>query len=161
MRHAKAEPYGEDDSERLLTSRGRSDAADAGRYLASVGLVPDHALVSQAARTQATWEEVCAASGSTAQAEVSEALYSATPEAVLQAVRALPDEVGTVIYVGHNPTAAHVAHQLIDGEGDPEVVKGLLQGFPPAALAVFELPGDWADLAEGEGRLTHFHVGHG
>lgn len=161
MRHAKAEPYGEDDSDRLLTSRGRSDAAAAGRYLASAGLVPEHALVSQAARTQATWEEVRAASGSTAQAEISDALYAATPEAVLELVRALPDDVSTVIYVGHNPTAAHVAHQLINGEGDPEVVKGLLEGFPPAALAVFEVSGDWADIAEGEARLTHFHVGHG
>ena len=59
------------------------------------------------------------------------------------------------------PTAAHVARLLLDGEGDPEVMRGLLEGFPPAAVAVFELPGDWSELTEAGARLTRFHVGHG
>jgi phosphohistidine phosphatase len=52
-------------------------------------------------------------------------------------------------------------HLLDDQEGDPALLAGMLQGFPTAALAVFELPGSWAELREGGARLTHFHVGQG
>ena len=58
MRHAKAEPFGNDDHGRQLTDRGRRDAIEAGVWLAQHDLVPDHALVSSAARTVATWEGV-------------------------------------------------------------------------------------------------------
>jgi phosphohistidine phosphatase len=160
MRHAKAEPFASTDSERRLTSRGRKAAAEVGRYLADAGVVPDLALVSSAARTVATWEEVRSASGASPREEISDDVYAAAPETVLEIVRALPHDVRTVILVGHNPTAAFVANVLNDGGGDPEVMRGLLEGFPPAAAAVFELPGEWADLVEGEARLTHFHVGH-
>ena len=56
MRHAKAEQGGPSDFERQLTDRGMADAAAAGTWLAERGVVPDHALVSAAVRTQQTWE---------------------------------------------------------------------------------------------------------
>jgi len=161
MRHAKAEPYAEEDHERTLTERGRAEAADAGRYLASVGVVPDHALVSDAARARATWEAVREACGASAGEDVSRAMYGASTNDVLEAIRSLPEDVRTVIYVGHNPTAGMLANLLTDGEGDPDVVRGVLEGFPTAAVAVFSLPGDWADLEEAGARITHFHGGRG
>ena len=159
MRHAKAEPYADTDAERRLTSRGREAAASAGSVLTELGLTPDHALVSNAVRTRETWSAVREACGSEAQEEVTEDLYAATPDDVLEAVRLVPDAAGTCIYIGHNPTAAHVAAALDDGEADPEVLQGLLTGFPTAAAAVFELPGSWSEVGEGVGRLTHFHPG--
>ncbi len=76
-------------------------------------------------------------------------------------MRSLPPEATCAVFVGHNPTAAHVARLLVDGEGDPEVMRGLLEGFPPAAVAVLELPGEWSELAEAGARLVRFHVGRG
>ena len=159
MRHAKAEPYAESDAARSLTARGRTEAADAGRFLLGAGVVPDHALVSSAARTVETWDVLRETCGASCDAEVSDLLYAATPDAVLEAVRLVPDEVSTCLFLGHNPTAAHVAATLDDGEADPDVLRGLLAGFATSALAVFEVPGAWADLAEAGARLTHFHPG--
>src|SRR3954469_13554010 len=119
MRHAKAEPYAETDTDRHLTGRGHEEAADAGRHLAGIGLVPGLALVSSAVRTRETWDEVREAVGSTAREEISDHLYGASPAAVLETIQLTPSDVRTCIYIGHNPTAAHLAAALDDGEADP------------------------------------------
>lgn len=159
MRHAKAEPYASTDAQRHLTARGRADAAEAGRFLAGCGVVPDHALVSTAARAQETWAEVASGAGSEVIPEISDELYAGGPHAVLEAVQRLDDSVRTAIVVGHNPTTAMVTAILDDGEGDPAATGDLLAGFPTAALVVFDVAGDWAGLAEAGGRVRHFHVG--
>ena len=161
MRHAKAEPYADSDSARRLTARGHEDAAAAGSRLADLGVVPDHALVSAAVRTRETWDEVRKSSGSAASEEFSEELYAASPGAVIELIREVSDEVGTCLYLGHNPTAAHVAAQLDDGDADPEVLRGLLAGFATSAFAVFDVPGAWGDLAQGGARLIEFYPGRG
>lgn len=160
MRHAKAEPYAEEDRYRRLTDRGRDDARDAGRHLADRGLVPDHALVSSALRAQETWAAVREGAGCPVEAELLEELYAATPGSALEWLQVVPDDRRALLMVGHNPTAGELVHLLDDGEGDPALLGGMLQGFPPAAVAVFELPGAWAELREGGARLTHFYVGH-
>ena len=42
-----------------------------------------------------------------------------------------------------------------------KAMRGLLEGFPPAAVAVFDVSVEWGALGEGTGRLTRFHVGQG
>ncbi len=66
-----------------------------------------------------------------------------------------------MMFVGHNPTAAYLCHYLDDGEGDPAAVSGLLQGFPPGAVAVLEIGVPWADLGAETGRVVGYYVGHG
>ena len=161
MRHAKAEPYAPADRERALTRRGLADAAAAGRFLAEAGVLPEAALVSSAARTQQTWEQLAAAAGLSVRADLSDAMYAAPADSVLAHLRLLPEEARCAVFVGHNPCAAQLASLLQDGEGDPEALADLLAGFPTSAMAVLEVPGDWSDLVEGCARLTHFHVGRG
>jgi phosphohistidine phosphatase len=164
VRHAKAEPYAETDHARRLTDRGRGDAADAGGFLASAGIRPTHALVSDATRTRETWAELRASWGEDlgeVEEEVSPSFYSGSAEEVLAEIRLLPAEATSVVFVGHNPTAAHLARLLLDGDSDPDVMRGLLEGFPPAAVAVLDVPGPWSELTEGGARLTRFHVGCG
>ena len=158
MRHAKAEPYAETDADRELTRRGHDDAAEVGRFLADLGIRPDFALVSSALRTRQTWEHVAESTGSAADEDVSEDVYAASAEEILATLRALPEEAVTAMYVGHNPAAGSLAYALDDGEGDPAVVRDLLGGFPPAAVAVYDVPGPWSELIEGGARLTHFHA---
>ena len=161
MRHAKAEAFAATDHERALTGRGRKDATDAGRFLAAAALVPDHAVVSSADRAVATWRAVAEGSGSTAEASVDDSVYTGSPDVVLDALRLVPERAERVLFVGHNPTAATLAHLLDDGHGDPGAVARLLEGFPAAALAVFEVPGPWSGMGEETGRLVDFHVGRG
>jgi phosphohistidine phosphatase len=160
VRHGKAEPYADIESERRLTRRGHTDAEAAGAFLAEAGLRPDVALVSSAVRAVETWEHLRDATGAP-DAQPTEDLYNASADEVLEAVRALPEDAATAAYVGHNPAAGSLAYALNDGEGDPEVVRGLLAGFPTSAVAVFRLPGSWAELEEGSARLVQFFAPEG
>lgn len=158
MRHAQAEPYADSDFARELTARGREQAEATGRWLAAQGLLADYALVSAAARTRATWALVQSATGARAHEEITDAVYNAPTESVLELLRLVPDAHRTVLYLGHNPATAQLAAVLSDAMGGLEVMQQLLTGFPTAAVAVFELPGGWSELTEGANRLTHFHT---
>ena len=160
MRHAKAVPSAATDHARPLSARGRADSADAGRWIAREGYVPDLALVSDAVRTRQTWASVEAAIGTEIAAVYDGSLYGAGPESVLEAVRLVPEDAGTVIVVGHNPTALWLAHALDDTES--QVDRDLVErGFPTCALAVFEFEGDWHSVGWQRGRLLAAHAGRG
>jgi phosphohistidine phosphatase len=161
MRHAKAEQDGPTDFERPLAARGRGDAAAAGAWLAEQGFEPEHALVSAALRARETWEALAEGAGWDLDPELDRGLYAASPEAVLDLVRLVDDDVRRLLVVGHNPTMAVLAQLLDDGDGDPELAEEMLAGYPTSAVAVFECDGSWADLAEGTARLVAFHVGRG
>jgi len=161
MRHAKAEAYAADDRSRALTDRGRRDAVEAGLWLAANDVRPDHALVSSAARTVGTWESLDHGLRSTAEVVYDDALYSAGPATALDVIRSVPVDAQTVLVVGHNPTVAYLAHVLDDGNGDADAFRDMSEGYPTAALTVLDVPGQWAELAEGTAHIAAFHVGHG
>jgi phosphohistidine phosphatase len=158
MRHAKAEPYADDDRDRRLTARGRTDASAAGRQLAAWGVTPDHVLVSAAERTVETWSLVKDELGASPVEEFTDELYAASAETALEALQLVPDQHRTVLLVGHNPCVAYLATVLHDGNGHPEALRRMLAGFPPAAAAVLELEDGWEALGEGTTRLTRFHT---
>lgn len=160
MRHGKAEAFAEEDHRRRLTDRGRRDATAVGTWLAEHDLVPTHAYVSSAARARATWEAVAEAAGADAVVSFEDGLYSAGPQTVLDTLRTAPEDAQVVMYVGHNPTAASLAHQLDDGDAEPTAFRAMSQGFPTSAIAVLEVPCAWADLDSGGARLVDFHGGH-
>lgn len=161
MRHAKAEQDGPTDAERRLAERGHADAAEAGRWLAGVGVVPDRAFVSAATRTEETWRALADGAGWSLAPDLERGLYSAGFDSALDFVRMLGDDVRTVVLLGHNPTMASVAQLLDDGDGDPDAGRRMMDGFPTSAVAVFGFDGVWADLAPGTASLRHFHVGRG
>jgi phosphohistidine phosphatase len=158
MRHGKAEPFAATDHARALTDRGHADAAAAGTWLAARRLVPDHALVSTAVRARETWHDVARTSGAEVEPSFDEGLYQGGVDAALESLQAAPEGARTVLVVGHNPTAAYVAHMLDDGEGDDEAIGGMLRGFPPGAAVVFDLEVAWTELAAEVGRVTGFHA---
>jgi phosphohistidine phosphatase len=162
MRHAKAEPFGSSDHARRLTDRGWASARDAGRHLLEEGLVPDYVVVSSAVRTRETWAAVAESLGSP-ECEVSfdDALFTGSADLVVEALRAAPPSAATVLFVGHNPSAAYLCHHLDDGEGDPAANSGLLRGFPPSALAVLEVRVEWPSLAAETCRVVGYYVGVG
>ena len=158
MRHAKAEPFASTDHARVLTDRGHADAAEAGRWLAGLGALPTHALVSTAARTRETWAAVAESAGAKADVSFDEALYHGGVDAAVEAIQVVDPEAETVMFIGHNPTAAYLSHFLDDGDGDEEAISGMLRGFPACAVVVFELTGTWADVRPEAGRVVAFHA---
>jgi phosphohistidine phosphatase len=136
VRHGKAESGEEgDDHGRHLTSRGRSDSADAGRWLAGQVDRVDHAWVSSAARAQQTWEAVRAAVPEPPDVVVSRDLYLAGPREVVEHV--VTTDVPVQVVVGHNPTLEQVVMALT----------GDLHGMRPGSVAVLE-------TTAGRGRLV-------
>ncbi len=158
MRHAKAEPYGPSDRERPLTRSGKRDAATVGHWLAEQGLVPDHVLVSASARTIETCSEVRRAAPATVEPEVRADLYAAEADDILAAITAVPAEVTSLLYVGHNPGVEVLAAALA-GEGERQALGTLLTGFPTSGVAVYDVPVPWSELREGVARLADFYVG--
>lgn len=156
MRHAKAEPFAAQDRDRRLAQRGVAQAAETGRWLASQGIEITHAYVSSAARTRETWEGVAASAGADADVHFEDALYSSGPEGVLSVLRSAPADAATVMYIGHNPTAAYLAQLLEDGAGDPAILSRMSMGYPTAALTVFDVAVDWADLNIAGATITDF-----
>jgi phosphohistidine phosphatase len=133
----------------------------AGQWLAGQGVVPDHALVSAATRAMETWTALASGADWEIEPSLDEGLYSAGPETALDLLRRTPADTGVLVVVGHNPTMAHLAQLLDDGEGDPDASSAMATGFPTSAVAVFEYDGEWADLDLTSARLVAFHVGRG
>lgn len=159
MRHAKAEATGMSDHARELTGRGSRDATEAGRWARSTGTLPDHAFVSSAARTRATWSAFCEGAGLDLDPDLEPGLYSAGVDSALEVLRTAPAEARTVMVVGHNPTMAQLVHLLDDGGADAETFERLSAGYPTSALTVLEVPSRWVDLDLATARIVDFHVG--
>lgn len=160
LRHARAEASGPGDHGRPLTASGRVAAADVGSWLSSQGVVPDVALVSDAQRTQETWAEAAEAASWQVEPTLTAALYAAGPDTVLDLVEEVPDEVRTVVVVGHNPTIAYLAGMLDDGLGESAASAALVTGgYAPGTVTVFTLQGTWTQLRGNGATLRSLHVG--
>ena len=156
LRHAKSDrPPGVRDLERPLNKRGRRAAPVVGARIAEEGLRPDLALVSPSQRTQETWAAVKDALGDPRQEIVPE-IYEAAAGDILAAIRRAPEEVGTLIVVGHNPGLGDLAAALT-GAG-PKGLRALLATeFPTAAFAVIAFEAQtWASIAPNRGSLEHY-----
>ena len=158
LRHAKAaDPTpGGTDHDRVLTARGRRDAAALGARLPALGLervaLPGAILCSTAARTTETAAGV--AGGLGVDVDRRRSLYYASPEGVLGEIRTADDAVRSLMVVGHNP-ATHVLALGLLAEDDPD--RARLGRFPTCALAVFRLDAArWTDAAEGTAVLAGF-----
>ncbi|MER7547447.1 SixA phosphatase family protein [Actinomadura sp.] len=141
LRHAKAVAgFGTADIDRVLNDRGRRDAAAAGEWLRANDLVPEHVLCSPAARTRETLGLLAVG------AEVSHepGIYDNDPEGLLALITEAPEEAGTLLLVGHNPSVHQLVHDLTGRA--PE-------SFPTCAIAVIDLPGAWSDARPGLGTL--------
>jgi phosphohistidine phosphatase len=157
IRHAQA-AAAPVDRDRPLTVQGVRNAAAIGSWLEGNGYVPDRAVVSPALRTRQTWEQVAEASATGLAPDVDERIYDNTVDAVLSAVTEMPEDVRTLVVVGHNPSIGELSFALDDGEGDPGAQRKLHAGFPAGAVAVFEVAGSFADLAPGGATLAALEV---
>jgi phosphohistidine phosphatase len=139
FRHGKAEHESAsgEDFDRRLAPRGVRESAEMGETLARLGLTPNLALVSPAARARETW---AAAEASFPKAEVrlEPELYNADPGAIRQAAEAAGRAGATVMVVGHNPGLQELAVRLLmEGSSPPALVARAQRQFPTAAAAVF------------------------
>jgi phosphohistidine phosphatase len=162
LRHAKSDwPPGVSDEERPLSGRGRRDARAAGEWLASHGLQPDAVFCSPAARTRETWARLAPGlPGPVPDPDYDDAIYEATVSALEGVLRGVPEEMGTVLLIGHNPGGHDLVVQLAD-QGDEKARTLAAASFPTSGVAVLELTDGWSDLAAGAATLQDFVVPRG
>jgi phosphohistidine phosphatase len=145
MRHAKAgELPGGPDFERALRPRGLRDSAAAGSWLAERGFRPDSVICSSARRTRQTWQQLASTLGSEPAFSADQRLYEADTDDLVEIIQQTAPDVGTLLYIGHNPAAAGLV-ELLTGTG---------VGLPTAGIAVIAIAGDWAALAARDGELV-------
>jgi phosphohistidine phosphatase len=166
LRHAKAEPARDDapDVERPLSARGHADAAAAGAWLARHTLLPDVVLCSATRRTRQTWHGVAMGmtgsppeggpTGSSPVVRYEAAAYQARPEDLLDLVRGVPDDAGTVLLVAHNPGISLLSALLDPDRADPD-------GLRTTDLVVHRPSTRWAALAPGGAPITTRHTARG
>lgn len=149
LRHAKSswKDEGISDHDRPLNKRGKQDAPRMGQLIREEGLVPDLILTSSAKRALTTAQMAAEACGYEGEIQVSRDLYATGPEEFIEMLGALPDDVNTVLTVGHNPGLEELVEALTDEA----------QGMPTAALAQIVLEIEhWSELSgESTGRLLN------
>jgi phosphohistidine phosphatase len=156
LRHAKSswKDGSLPDRDRPLAGRGRRAAKAMAGHLERERIRPDLVLCSPARRTRETLERVEGALGERVETRIEEALYGAGEAELLACLEALPQEVGSVMLIGHNPGVEEVALALAS-EG-AELAR-MRDKFPTAALATIELPADrWSAIERGSGELVEF-----
>jgi len=158
LRHAKTvtdPPDGGTDFDRVLAPRGRRDATALGHCLAPKGTLhglgratrPTVAMVSPAARTAATAELVLAHWTIPPVVRMVPDLYGAEPNDVLDLLRALDDDISSVMVVGHNPTAHALSVGLIDRTDKKGHALAAKRGFPTSALGIYTFDTDsWREV---------------
>lgn len=151
LRHAKsswAEP-GAADIARPLAPRGRAAAPAMAALIRDRAWRPDRVLCSTAVRTRETWALMAPVLGPDIAVRYLKDLYLAPPLRILDRLHRLPESVGTVMAIGHNPGLQDLAVGLAV-DGDPALIERLSRKFPTAALAVIECGvARWRDVAAG------------
>jgi phosphohistidine phosphatase len=152
MRHAKAERGvpGQRDFDRILAARGNEDALRMGRVLARLAAVPDAIVASPAARAKETAEVAATAMRFAGSIRLESALYNASGEAWLEALREVPERAESALLVAHSPGIAEAAARLCGAApGSFDVPTGGL-------IAFVDDTERWRDLGEGESALRWF-----
>ena len=135
--HAKSDWSGSaPDIDRPLAERGRAQAPRAGRWLGSHANRIDLAIVSPAKRARETWDLVSPQIGSVPPVQFDDRVYAASVDGLLDVLSDVPDDIRTVLLVGHNPGMEQLA-SLLAGNG---VI------MHTAGLAEFGVDGRWPEL---------------
>lgn len=166
LRHAKSDwPPGHSDFDRPLAARGKLAAPMMGRYLKQEGLIPDLAIVSSARRTVETWALVHPELGEIVPHRLEKRIYEAPYESLVEVIKAVPDEVRTLLLVGHNPGSEELA-EAMTGYGDRFAAQRMQTKYPTAGLCVLDFDSEhWSGITERSARLDRFvtpaSLGHG
>jgi len=156
LRHAKSswDDPALADHDRPLSPRGRRHSKLIAEHMHREEMGPALVLCSSATRTRETLELVRPALGE-ASVVVEDKLYGASSDRLLERIRQMPEEVSSLMLIGHNPGLEQLALALASsGDG----LGRLEEKFPTAALATLSMPGTWASLEPGTAGLVAYVV---
>jgi len=145
LRHAKSswDDASLPDHDRPLAPRGRRAAEAIAQHMQDNDIEPELVLCSTARRARETLEGIEPALGGSA-IEFEDDLYAASARALLARLRDVPDTIGSVLLIAHNPGMQDLALEL--ARPSPTVDE-LAEKYPTAALATLETSAStWREL---------------
>jgi phosphohistidine phosphatase len=140
MRHGKSSWKDEslEDRERPLRKRGRKDSKRIAKVLIDNNLMPDLILSSTAVRAKETVGIIVETLCYQGRIVFSDGLYMSEPQDFIDMLKAVDDEIETVMIVAHNP-GLEAYLQIIDGE---------VESLPTAGLGYLAFAVDsWAEVS--------------
>jgi phosphohistidine phosphatase len=155
LRHAKSswKESGVPDHDRPLARRGRRASKAIAAHLREQDIAPELVLCSTARRARETFERVEPALG-TPVVRFEPELYGASADMLLDRLHEVPNVVGSVMLIGHNPSMQLLA---LDLARPGPAVRELEAKYPTAALATLVLAGSsWRALRPGGAELAGF-----
>lgn len=157
LRHAKSswDDTALPDAERPLAPRGKRTVAALREHFDTLDLSVDLVLVSSARRARATWDGVANGFRGAPTVQDEPRIYEAGVDDLLAIVRTVPDDVASLLLVGHNPGFEQLAETLI-GRGDDDALADLRLGYPTGGFASLTFDESWRDVGPGRGYLVRF-----
>jgi phosphohistidine phosphatase len=151
IRHGKSSWEDPDiaDFDRPLNRRGKDDAPEMGRRLASRGERPDLIVTSPAKRAVSTMNRIAREIGFTESRILRDCrVYEAGAGELLGIIREIEDIHGYVVLCGHNPGLTELCN----------LVSNLtIDNLPTCGVVSIEFPVDsWSDVAAGSGVVRYF-----
>lgn len=155
LRHAKSswDDPALGDPDRPLAPRGRRAAKLMADHLRRKGISPELVLCSPSKRTRQTLKRIARGLGKNADVQIESALYAASATTLLEELHEVPDEVDSVMLIGHNPGIQDLALSLARAGSESLRVRSK---FPTAALATLKHNVTWHGLAPGSAELVSF-----
>ena len=155
LRHAKSDwsDVALADEQRPLSDRGRRDAKHVAAFLRRTHIEPHLVLCSTARRTRETLE-LLRTGLEHSEMRLDSDLYGASATALLDRLHEVPEQVSSVMLIGHNPGLQELAVWLTQ----PNKRRRSLEAkFPTAALATITLPtSSWTQLRQARAHLTDY-----
>jgi phosphohistidine phosphatase len=153
LRHAKSswDDPALADHDRPLAPRGRRAATAMAEHFRRKGVGPELVLCSTSRRTRQTLKRIAPGLGKNAEVAIQPELYAASAADLLKVLHEVPDEVESVMLIGHNPAIQDLALSL--ARSGPEIAR-VRSKFPTAALATLKLDGSWRELTPGSAELV-------
>jgi phosphohistidine phosphatase len=138
MRHGKSDwkTGATTDHERPLNTRGVAAATRMGEVLTEAGLIPDRVIASSATRATSTAQLAARAGGWNADVETTDRLYGASPDAVVKVIKSVPNSVGRLLVVGHEPTSSGLIGELT----------GAMVQVKTATVTALAVADDWDEV---------------
>jgi phosphohistidine phosphatase len=157
LRHAKSswDDPGLDDRERPLAPRGQRAVRVLADHVRTNGIRPAQVLCSPARRTRETLAGVAPGGEELIEPD----LYSATGSELLDRLRQVPEEVPSVMIVGHNPALQTLVLRLTGANGptlDGSDLAEVQRKFPTGALATLTFECGWRELGPGRAELAAY-----
>jgi phosphohistidine phosphatase len=150
LRHAKSDwsDSVSRDFDRPLNARGKRAARRMGEWARAQDLHFDAIVASPAVRVTETLDYFMEAYGQSVDTRWDRRIYLASSATLLDVLRDLPDDLGTVMMVGHNPGLEDLVLDTVPDAASDTLRAAVETKYPTAAITTLRFDAEhWADLA--------------